>query len=151
MRQRRGALTRRIWRWMWAAARSSSPERTAASVKPPPAKSPKEVRKHGFVNSEQRLLIIVCPSITGQLEISCTLHQNPLMTLRLKFNQQKGRNSDSYWQMMCSAVKNSHSKFIQTVYLQVGQYIWCAEMKIVQMRQEKTLWTKVKMRYIFRN
>ncbi len=31
------------------------------------------------------------------------------MAFRLKFNRQKRRNSDSYGQMMCSAVKNSHS------------------------------------------
>lgn len=66
---------------------------------------------------QNRLLIIVCPSITGQLGSSCTFPQNPVVTFRLKFNKQKGRNSDSYWQMMCSAVKNSiQSSFKQFIF-----------------------------------
>lgn len=112
MRRRRGASSRRIWRWVWAAARSSSPERTAASVKPPPAKSPKEVRKYGFVNFGYSLSFNNLSTWK-----SCAFHQNPVKTFRIKFNQQKGRNSDSYWQKMCSAFKNSHSKFIKSLSL----------------------------------
>lgn len=79
--------------------------------------------------------------ITDQLGRSCTFCHLCYDNWTV---QQKAHNSDSYWQMMFSATKNhSNSKFF---FLQAGQYICCAEIKIVRRRQKKRSWSKVKMR-----